>query len=294
MIPPPPLSVESGRFPLELIREATEVLEGAQVHRPQWTAEQLLGFQLGIMPVDLYADNPPVGTRQELRFRADVAARAGGMPLQYLLGAASFYGREFSVGPGVFIPRPETEVLVDVGLDFLSDLYGTRKPSPFLIDVGTGCGILAVTLALEQPHFRIVGVDISDQALSFAEENGRRYEAEVTWVRSDLLNSFAPRSADLIVANPPYLDSETAAQWPSELAWEPWLALSGGPKGIEVIRRLMREAERVLRPGGLLVLEIAETQPDFLRTFEIPHRLQVKSVEKDLAGMDRIMVLSRG
>ncbi len=282
------------RPPLELIREATEILQDAQVHQPQWTAEQLLGFQLGKMPVELYADNPSVRPQEELRFRADVAARAGGMPLQYLLGTASFYGREFSVGPGVFIPRPETEILVDVALELLKACPVSGHALPVVVDVGTGCGTIAVTLVLEEPRLRVMGVDISRQALSFAQENGARHQAQVAWIQGNLLSSVTSDSADLVVANLPYLDPETAAQWPQELAWEPWLALNGGRYGVEAMDRLMQEANRVIRPGGFLILEIGGAQAGLLRTLADRHRLQVRLVENDLAGLERIAVLKPG
>lgn len=286
----------------QLIREASEILEKARIPRPRWTAEQLLSIRLNRLPVELYVEDPRVGMEEAVHFRADVAARAGGMPLQYLMGTASFYGREFSVGPGVFIPRPETEALIDVALQILSERLGSDPKGPFrgqapsdfsVIDVGTGCGAIAVTLALERPGLQIVGVDVSRQALAFASENRARHRVRVSWVEGDLLQPVASQWADLVVANLPYLGPEASAQWPRELAWEPWLALSGGRRGTEVIRRLLQDAERVIRPGGNLILEIGADQSGLLQALAGCHRLEVQSVEKDLAGLDRIAILRR-
>ena len=128
---------------LDLIQEGARTLAAARVHRPEWTAEHLLAERLGCLPVDLYSSPPAIELEKSFRYRADVAARAGGVPLQYLLGTADFYGRRFAVGLGVFNPRPETEILVETVLDLLGS-----TPTGFRVaDVGTGSGAIAVTLA---------------------------------------------------------------------------------------------------------------------------------------------------
>ncbi len=267
------------------LTEAAQLLEEAVVCRPRWTAEQLLSRRLGCRPIELYLEPPPFQEEQRVRFKADVAARANGMPLQYLLGSAEFYGREFFVGPGVFIPRPETEVLIDVAIDLFAHL-------PFVVDVGTGSGAIAITLALELPGIRVLGVDLSKAALSFAERNRARHQAEVSFLYGELVTMFAMRSLDGIVANLPYLGSETIEGWPRELSWEPRLALDGGEKGLEPMKRLLDQAGRVLRPAGRLLLEMGAEQAKSVAALAQKRGFKVERVVRDLAGLNRVMVLT--
>lgn len=271
---------------LQLIQEAAEALTGAQVHRPQWTAEQLLAERLGCLPVDLYVEPPAMESETRAQFRADVAARAGGVPLQYLLGSADFYGRRFRVGPGVFIPRPETEVLVDTALEILRG-----QPDPIVVDVGTGSGMLAITLAQECPGIKPVAVECSSVALRFARRNAAEQASEVRFMQGDLLGGFAPASVDFVVANLPYLDPAEVSRWPRELAWEPWLALSGGGEGTELMGRLLAQASSVLRPGGRAVLEIGMGQAPAVQAVAQRNGFRVERVVPDLTGLDRLVAL---
>ena len=272
-----------------LIRPAVEVLEGSQVPRPQWTAEQLLAHRAGCLPVELYAEPPALDDKVQARFQMDVAARAAGVPLQYLMGMAGFYGRDLFVGPGVFNPRPETEVLVEMALDVI----GPRHDRLRVVDVGTGSGAIAVTLALERPDLRVVGVERSEIALFFARRNARHHGAGVRFVHGDLLEPLAPASADLIVANLPYLDPEESAQWPKELHWEPWIALDGGAEGMDRIRDLLSAAGSVLTPGGRVILEIGMGQVGRVCRLAEERALHVVHVTRDLAGIDRVVVLEQ-
>ncbi|MBI3322397.1 MAG: peptide chain release factor N(5)-glutamine methyltransferase [Candidatus Omnitrophica bacterium] len=278
----------------ELIRSAVEMLEGSQVPRPQWTVEQLLAHRAGCLPVDLYADPPELDGAAKVRFLADVAARAAGMPLQYLMGMAGFYGRDFVVGPGVFNPRPETEVLVEMALVRLGsrqEKFSAGGRTPRVVDVGTGSGAIAATLALERPGLAVRAVERSETALSFARRNIERLGAGVELVRGSLLEPFDAGSADLIVANLPYLDPQESAAWPRELHWEPWLALDGGPGGVDLIRELLSTAGPVLSPGGRVILEVGMGQVDRVCELAEERAFQVVHVTRDLAGIDRVIVL---
>jgi len=287
---------------MTLLRAAEAALERAGVLRPRWTAEQLLAHRLGCEPVELYLEPSSVIARTQtpnevrgkqdeaIAFLADAAARAGGVPLQYLLGDTEFYGRKFFVGPGVFIPRPETEVLIDVVLDVIARTQSARS-NPILIDVGTGCGAIAVTLALEVPKLQCVAVDRSVYALSFARRNARHHYAAVSFCQGDFLQSVAKRRADLLVANLPYLDSAKVSDWPRELHWEPWLALDGGEAGLSLIQNLIRQAGFVLKPEGKLILEIGAGQAELVSHFARANGFKPEQVVDDLAGLDRVVVL---
>ncbi len=279
--------------PIELIQEGTRVLEQAQVHRPQWTAEQLLAERVGCLPVDLYAMAPKLLEGDLLLYRADVAARANGVPLQYLLGTADFYGRRFAVGPGVFNPRPETELLVEVALDVIARREAPKQ-SPgkqVVADIGTGSGAIAVTLSKERPELEVIAIEQSSVAMHFACRNAAAHGCEIRFLHGNLLEGFEPESLDAIVANPPYLDPEQAKNWPRELAWEPWLALDGGTEGVELIGTLMRQAAAVLKPGGPMILEIGMDQANSVRILAEQNGFCVDRIVKDLADLDRVAVL---
>lgn len=276
------------------LRSATELLANAGVERPRWTAEQLLSRRLDCLPLELYLEPPPLGEEERNQFQADVAARASHVPLQYLLQSASFYGREFQVGPGVFIPRPETEVLVEGLLELLGRSSTALCTLPSVADIGTGCGAIAVTLALECPGLKIIATDISSLALSFAQRNADRFGAKLSLLKADLAQGFGPNSIDWMIANLPYLDSKGTGRWPKELRWEPWLALSGGTDGISLIQRLIVEAIPCLRPGGRLVLEMAHDQRGPIAAFVQGTPLRVERVIQDLNRLDRVMVLWKG
>ena len=281
---------------IRLIQEGSQALSQAQVQRPQWTAEQLLAERLGCLPVDLYVQTPAVTEETALRYRADVAARANGVPLQYLLGTADFYGRQFAVGPGVFNPRPETEILVETVLDLLGSdpkkSFGGQTSSSFRIaDIGTGSGAIAVTLAKERPELEMVAVEQSAVALHFARRNAAAHGCNVRFLQGNLLEGFAPESLDAVIANPPYLNPAQAGTWPRELSWEPWLALDGGSEGLGLMERLIRQAGPVLRPGGWMVLEIGMDQAAGVRTLAEQNSFRIERIVRDLADLDRVAVL---
>lgn len=288
------MSVGSAEAPMsrELLKAAVVTLEQAQVHRPRWTAEQLLSRHLGCAPVELHLETPPVTDEQALSFQAGVAARAQGVPLPYLLGSAEFYGREFIVGPGVFCPRPETEVLVEAALRCLR-MNGASKDDPGLTvaDIGTGSGAIAITLALECSGVRVLATDWSSLALGFARRNAERLDAAVSFLQGDLLESCSRGSADLITANLPYLNAADSGAWPRELHWEPWLALDGGEGGLSLIGRLIRQAGSVLKPGGRLLLEIGEGQAGPVGLAARQEGFLMERIVRDLAGLERVAVL---
>jgi len=179
-----------------------------------------------------------------------VGRRAAGEPVAYLLGVREFYGRDFEVSPAVLIPRPETELLVDLAAANLRSV-----PAPRILDLGTGSGCVAVTLALEIPHAEVIATDISEDALAIAEGNAARHGARVLLAQSDWFSDLAEECFDLIVSNPPYIASADVHLSTGDLRFEPRLALASGRDGLTAIRRICGEAMEHLRPGGTLLLE---------------------------------------
>ncbi len=274
------------RRPAEWLLQAVQTLEAAGIERPRWVAEQLLARRLGQTPMAMLLEPVIPTEEQKIQFLAGVAACAAGMPMQYILGSAAFYGREFEVGPGVFIPRPETEILVETALAVI-------PPARRVLDVGTGSGAIGITLALERPDIQMTATERSEIALLYARRNARRLGASVEFKRSDLAASVPAGSVDLLAANLPYLDAAQATDWPVQLHWEPWLAQDGGEKGLAVIRRFMREASACLAPEGRMILEAGDGQPSEIGRFASAFGLKSEQRVSDLAGKERVIVLKK-
>jgi release factor glutamine methyltransferase len=193
----------------------------------------------------------------EARISHLVRRREAREPIAYIRGVQAFYGRDFAVGPGVLIPRPETELLVDVGLAAVVGL-----PAPAVLDIGTGSGCLAITFALECPGATVVATDISADALAIAAGNARRFAigAAVTFVHA-AGTAAAPGPFDLVVSNPPYVpEGDRTGLQPEVRLHEPGTALFAGADGLEVLRVIASEVRRVLRPGGTFAVEIGRGQ----------------------------------
>jgi len=210
--------------------------------------------------------------------------RESGEPLAYILGWREFYGRRFAVRPGVLIPRQETEVVVETCLA----LDGIRT----VLDIGTGSGIIAITLALEKPGWQVFAADISAEALEIASENAKTLDAKVEFRESDLFASFEGMKLDLIVSNPPYIG--TGESLSDEVkSFEPAQALFSGKTGNEIYERLAAEAQEHLAPGGSLVLELGyRSLPAATRLLD-SHGWTVCNVVNDLSGIARCLVAKR-
>jgi release factor glutamine methyltransferase len=214
---------------------------------------------------------------------------AQGEPLAYILGWWEFYGRRFRVSPDVLIPRPETESVVDRVLGFLRD----HPQALDIVDVGTGSGCLAVTLAAEAPRVNALAVDISAPALRIARANARthRVESRLRWVQADLLTAFRG-TWDLLVANLPYIPRGRLGQLEVS-RHEPHLALAGGQDGMELLRRLVGAIPDVIRPGGFAALEIDEGQGGALRSLVQAQLPSAEvTIELDLGGRERILTIA--
>ena len=230
------------------------------------------------------------------RFRALVARRAAGEPLAYLTGTRAFYGRDFAVTPEVLIPRPETELLVDLALDFLRRAPAGAARSPRVLDLGTGSGALAITLLLEDPQVEMWAVDISRAALAVAHANAERFGATLKLIESDWFANIEgiPERFDLIVANPPYIAAGDPHLRAGDLRFEPSIALSGGEDGLAAIRGIARAAPHFMAPGAMLMVEHGWDQAAWVRALLIDAGLVSVASVRDLAGIERCMSGIRG
>ncbi|HLH21092.1 MAG TPA: peptide chain release factor N(5)-glutamine methyltransferase [Chloroflexota bacterium] len=268
---------------------AKRALRAAAVPSPALDALLLLAATLHASKASLLAHPERALTGAEAgQYAAWVARRAQRVPLAYLLGTREFYGRDFLVTPDVLVPRPETELLIEIALDHLR---GQAAPG-WAADLGTGSGALAVTLAAERPGLRLVATDRSPAALAVAATNAARHAVadRVSLLAADLLGGVVG-PLGLVVANLPYIPTAAIdALMPEVARHEPRLALDGGPDGLALNRRLLAEAATRLAPGGLLLLEIGNDQGAALRA-EAARRLPGADVAvvTDLAGHDRVL-----
>jgi release factor glutamine methyltransferase len=220
------------------------------------------------------------------RYRAWVERRADGEPAHHLTGSCDFWGRDFEVSAAVLVPRPETELVVEAALSLpISD-------AARVLDVGTGSGCLAVTLAAERDGWRVVGVDRSMAALRVASANRERHGAAVSLVLGDLAHALFG-AFDLVVANLPYIPSRDLRWLPEEVRHDPPGALDGGADGLDLVRRLLADLPRLLKPCGGAVLELGERQADEVAGLAEAAGLAVARRVCDVGGHERVIVLQR-
>lgn len=261
------------------MRSVTELLAGTALPRAE--ARRLLAGALGVSIETLIArPEQAVGDEAAARFAELADRRARGEPLAYLLGEREFYGRRFAVSPAVLVPRPETELLVDVALRLLR-----RRPAPRVLDLGSGCGCIAITLALECPLAAVVAADRSAEALAVARANATQLGAGVELRLSDWYSDVGGRF-DLIVANPPYV----AAADPHlrDLQHEPRHALVAGADGLADLRRIVAGAPVHLNSGGSLAVEHGHDQGASVRELFAQAGFVDIETHRDLAGIERV------
>ncbi len=266
------------------LQQGTKLLEDASVPVPHLTAEVLLAFAMRRERVFLFAyPERELDAIEWLHFGRYLHERLKGKPTQYITKRQEFYGREFRLTPDVLIPRPETEHLVEAVLQL--------PPARRIVDVGTGSGAVAVTLALETP-VEVYATEISPAAAAVAAANARRLGARVRIAVCDLLSAIAPDSVDLVVSNPPYVPLRDRDGLQREVRdYEPALALFGGESGFDFYDRLAAEAPRVLRPGGWLVVELGFGAVNHVTRLLSDWR--EPQVYPDLAGIPRVMAACR-
>ncbi len=268
----------------EALLQGTQLLTDATVAVPRLTAEVLLGHAMRRDRVYLYA-HPEQQLREVewIHFGRYLHERVQGKPTQYITGRQEFFGREFRVTPDVLIPRPETEHLVEAALPILRSQTGAR-----FLDIGTGSGAIAITLALETGA-RAIATDISPAAASVAARNAATLRAPIDLVVCDLASAIADHSIDVIVSNPPYVPLAQRESLQREVRdWEPAVALFAGPAGFDLYDRMVADAPRILRPGGWLLMELGfGSEPHVAALLAGWRNLRIVP---DLAGIPRVVV----
>ena len=264
-----------------------EALTAARQKIDRLDARLLLQYATGCSHTDLLArPETPVIAPAYAQFAEWVERRAAGEPLAYLVGEAEFRGRVFQVSPAVLIPRPETEVLIDLALEKLRGLT-----VPKVLDLGTGSGVVAISLALECPAAEVLAVDLSKEAISVARNNAGRLGAKLAFCASDWFAELAGQRFDLIVSNPPYVAEGDPHLSRDGLPFEPQMALSDGEaggNGLACIRRIVAAAPAHLTAGGWLLFEHGYDQGAASRNLLHDAGFKAASTFPDLAEIDRV------
>jgi len=273
--------------PAEVVTRAAGYLERHGVESPIPTAERLLAHVLGTDRTGLYA-REGLTTQEARRFGRALCRRCAGEPLQHVTREQGFRRLSLEVRPGVFVPRPETEVLVQVTLDGLAG-----SESPLVVDVGTGSGAVALAVKQERPDARVVATDVSSDAVALTADNADALGLAVSVAQGDLLAPLPAEvlgAVDAVVANPPYVPAEHRATLPADVLAEPEDAVFGT---IEVYRRLFEQAAGALRPGGLLAVEIHERAAAAVAAAARDAGFVDVRVTQDLAGRERVVSARR-
>lgn len=273
-----------------VLARATAVLEGARVPTPAVDAELLLGHVLGIGRGQVQAkaaSDALLDTEQLVAVTEFVERRAAREPLQHITGVAPFRRLELAVGPGVFVPRPETEFVAQFAIDALAT---TASPRPVGVDLGTGSGAIALAMATEVPHAEVIGVEVSPLAYVWTRQNFRRVGGDnARSVFADLADALPELDGgvDVVISNPPYIPSGALPRDPEVRLFDPEIALYGGEDGLDVVRQVSATARRLLRPGGTLVLEHGEMQAAPIAALLKLDGWRAIAAHRDLAGRDR-------
>ena len=277
---------------LEVLQSTTAYFQKHQIENPRLNAEHLIAHVLKMSRLELYLEFETKLNESELVQLRDLVRRRGqGEPLQHLLGTVEFCGQTFLCDKRALVPRPETEQLVEL----LVAEDRSQRTDLRILDVGTGSGVIALSLATKFPDAKIIATDISEDALALAKENAARLglSARVQFRKGDLLENLDERF-DLIVANLPYISMQDRQSLAREVLHDPEVALFAGEKGDELVRKLIEQAPSHLNSGGILALEIGITQAEGLTEFLRQKNYQDIEAKKDYSGVPRFLLARYG
>ncbi len=272
------------------LASAVDVLAAAGVADPEVDAQLLAGHVLGLGRGQVQAAalrGTDLDPAQRAGFDEHVARRATREPLQHIVGVAAFRHLELQVGPGVFVPRPETEIVAQLAIDALR---AVAQPAPVAVDLGTGSGALALALATEVPYARVYAVESSPAALAWARRNFDAVAAaHAHLVAADLRDACAELdgTVSVVVSNPPYVPDDAIPRDPEVRLYDPAQALYGGPDGLDLVRALSRTALRLVHPGGTVVIEHGEWQGEAVRGILAADGWRAAATHPDLTLRDR-------
>lgn len=272
----------------DILRHIASTLNHSGIENPDKEAESIIREVVGIERVKLYSENPILSRYQIEAIGEIVIRRENREPIQYIFGYAEFYGIKIKVGKGVLIPRPETELVVEQGVKILKE-----NPEAVALDLCTGSGAIAVSLAKHISHADIYAVDVSESALRYAEEN-KEYQGlkNMHILKGWLFEPVRGMRFDLIVSNPPYIKSSIIDTLQPEVRdWEPKEALNGKEDGLYFFKEILKDAPVYLNPGGSVILEVGQGQAEEVVKIAKDSGLGIVSKIKDYADIERVLVL---
>ncbi len=272
----------------DLISAAAERFEAAGIEEGRATAEALLCFVLNVSRTRVLAfPNEEATSQQEKVFETFVSQKLKGLPLQYITKEQQFMGRIFEVGPSVLIPRPETEEMTH------EVIRRAKKMPSKILDMCTGSGCIACSLALRFPSAQVTAVDISEEALNTARKNAQNMSIKnINFIKSDIFKK-VEGVFDIIVTNPPYIPTGDLAALSKEVLAEPHLALDGGKDGLKIIKRILKAAPEYLNPGGLLAMEFVIGAEYKILKLLSPDIWQTTEIKKDIFNVNRFLFATR-
>ncbi len=267
------------------LKTAELTLQAAGVPDPEVDARLLLSHVTGIEPLLLLAGSgsDDLTDAEQIELFSLLQRRKSREPLQYIIGEAWFMGRAFSVCPDVLIPRQDTECLCEEVLFLI-------KNGDMVLDIGTGSGVLAITIAAERPRASVTAVDISDEALALSALNAKAHGVHVRFLKSDFYDGVKDSVFDVIVSNPPYIPTGSLGTLQEEVRREPALALDGGNDGLNAYREIRKGLDAHLKPGGVLALELGDDEISAVQAL-FDGDFESVRVVKDLACMERALIL---
>ena len=268
----------------EIIELSTAYLLKAGIESPRVDVEWIVATALKLKRMDLYLQfDRPLEESELVHIRCCLSRRNKHEPLQYILGDCEFYGIDFKVGPGVLVPRPETELLVDHVLKGLN-------PEDSVLDLCTGSGCIAISLKVNKPEIEVVGTDISPEALKYAKINREHNSCEVDFRQGDLFSAFVGERFNVICTNPPYVGELERSQMGQDvLKYEPHLALFSDNDGLTILKKIAQEALTYLKPGGYIISEMGPTQGESLKGIFEHNGWSNVEIIQDYSSRDRFL-----
>ena len=275
---------------LSILNWATEYFTSKGITSARLDAQLLLGSVLHLSKVELYTAFDKPLTKEELaKFKQLLLRRANREPLAYILGSRGFWRYDFEVTPAVLIPRADSEIIVERALEILEERPWS---SPQILDIGTGSGCLAISIALDYPEAKVTAVDLSKEALAVAKKNAERLNASVQFVHSDLMAALTGKTFHMIISNPPYIsEAELKAVQPEVREFEPHAALYSPNNGMSHYEKILKSAGQYLTEDGVLLLEIGDFREKALTDLARNYFVNVK-VSRDLNGSPRLLELT--
>ncbi|MCX7794665.1 MAG: peptide chain release factor N(5)-glutamine methyltransferase [Thermodesulfovibrionales bacterium] len=279
---------------LKWLREARERLRSSGIRFPEKEAEEILSF-IGINPVLLYRDNPELKEDELKKLQEILTRRLKREPLQYILGYAEFLDLRLKTKKGILIPRPETEL---VALEAIKEAERLSEENIFILDLCTGSGCIAISVAKRIKNSTVYAIDISEKAIELAKENASLNSVEnIYFLKGNLFEPIKDIGIffHIITSNPPYVKSEDISSLEPEVKdWEPIEALDGGEDGLDYYRKILEKAPQYLRPGGWLILELGTGLYKDVLSLAKLYKFHNISALKDLSGIERVLKCQRG